>query len=81
MRGKRLTPEQIRLLMDTYRHHGYAAAKPLAIQFGVQPRYVASLARVYGIKHHSREVVAMVTTQKYTDKRWRWAVERGAIIA
>jgi len=82
MRGAKLTDEQRDLLLSTYRDGGYAAAKPLAIEFRVAPRYVARLARDHGIKNnYARGKVSIVKQQRYTDKRWKWAVERGVVIA
>ncbi len=82
MKSTRLTTEQRDLLLSTYRDKGFTAAKPLAIQFQVAPRYIARLARDHGIKNnYTRGKVSLVKQQKYTDKRWRWAIERGSVVA
>lgn len=80
--SRKLTPEQRQELVEVYRAGGYAAAKPLAIQFGVAPRYIARLARAKGVKNnYCRGVVSRVKKHKFTDLRWRWAIERGGVIA
>lgn len=79
MKGTRMLPEQRDLLLSTYRDKGFNAAKPLAVEFGVSPLYVARLARHHGIKNRSRDKVALVMKGKYKAKRWAWAAERGAV--
>src|SRR5438445_274711 len=54
------------------------AAKPLATAFNVHPKYCAKLARKRGLR-------AVVKTRgirtTFKDRRWQWAIERGAVIA
>lgn len=85
MRGSSLTKEQRETLLHAYRDKGFQAAKPLAISFGIAPRYVARLARENGITGNyfrgQLGVMATVKKQKYIDKRWKIAIERGAVTA
>lgn len=84
MRGIPLTEDQRDELLTSYRNRGYQATKQLAISFGISPRYISRLARRNGFhNNYSLGQINSIKVKKtaYTDKRWRWAVERGQVIA
>lgn len=47
-RGTRLTPAQHAEILSTYISSGYAAARPLAVAYGIQPKCISALARKHG---------------------------------
>lgn len=50
IRHKWLSDEQKRHLLSVYLTEGFCAAKPIAIQYGVNPRQMSRYARAAGIK-------------------------------
>ena len=56
MRGVRLTDKKRKHILDVYYSEGYRAAKPLAIEYGIRPQYVASLARENGTSGHAARI-------------------------
>jgi hypothetical protein len=64
--GPKLTTVQRQQLLASYLTRGLKGTKQLAESYGVQPRYLAQLARA------SRSRIS---------KRWETAIERGNVIA
>ena len=82
MRGVPLTKEQREELLLSYQNRGFRATEQLAISFGISPQYIARFARMNGLKNnYSRGQLNSIKVKQpaYTDKRWQWAIARGAI--
>lgn len=82
MKGKTKPLQVRRLLIRIYVEKGYHAAKPLAIKYGVNPRYLAEMARnagakkkpVFGDQHiHPKST--------HNDPRWARAIAVGVVVA
>jgi hypothetical protein len=88
-----MTPEQRAEILDIYLTRGFAAAAPIARQFGVHPKAMSKWTRAMGHKGtRGREPGIWKTNvakrpakrqvRKYKpaiDHRWAWAIERGEI--
>jgi hypothetical protein len=84
MRGYDITPEQRDDLVRAYVANGTAATAPLAAKYGVCRKYPSILARERGLSHcygDPNSPRVKKATRADDDHRWRWAIERGAVIA
>jgi hypothetical protein len=69
-------------LVITYLEVGSDAARAMAIDLGVSPRYVAKLLRQRGIDNTTKRGAKMGRPRDDKhDPRWQWAIQRGAVIA
>jgi hypothetical protein len=75
-----VTDDQRELLISTYLRDGYDAAAPLAVEYGVSPRHVAKLLRRRGIKNTTKRGRKPGSEAGKNNPRWRWAIERGAVV-
>lgn len=76
----RLTEAQRQELLTAYLANGFTATKPMAIAYGIAPRYLARLARRAGHTHNYPRTRA-APKSKYKDPRWQRAIANGAVIA
>lgn len=78
----KLTPEKRAHLLKIYIEKGFYAAKPVAESYGISPRYLAKMARKNGyFNNFQSKYPTAIPRQKWTDPRWQWARERGAVRA
>ena len=57
MKGVPLTDKKRKHILDVYySEEGYRAAKPLAIQYGIAPRHIATLARENGTAGYAARI-------------------------
>lgn len=78
-----LTADQQAELLQVYLKQGYAAAKPLAVQYGICPRTISSYARAAGIAGKRGRQVGVwkgITGKTDNSARWQKAIERGAVV-
>jgi hypothetical protein len=82
MRGVRLTPEQREELLALYLTDR-AASRRMARALGVSRSYCAELANRRGLKSALpfKNRGAPKYSEDANDPRWRWAIERGAVVA
>lgn len=80
MRGIDLTPEQIDNLVRAYVAGGRKGSENLAAEYGVGRSYPTVLARMRGLR-----CGPVAPTRKHSkteeDRRWGWAISRGAVVA
>lgn len=83
-----VTEAQRQEILDAYKAGGPEAAKALGAKFGLCGHYYSALAHRRGVsKKKSKPLTAeqkdamrrIVPMDDSHDKRWRWAIERGAI--
>jgi hypothetical protein len=78
----RMTAAERDQLVITYLETGSDAARAMAIDLGVSPRYVAKLLRQRGIDNTTKRGAKMGRPRDdKDDPRWQWAIQRGAVIA
>ena len=70
-----LTKEALNHLLRVYAEEGGDAARALAPSYGVGPKYIRKLACKHGVKVKRKRSKAKTNT----DRRWQWAIERGAV--
>ncbi len=81
-KGPWLTVEQRAALIASYVEHGLEATKPLALSYGIKTRTIAMVARREGKRGKPRpKVVKFKKIRTAGDRRWKWAIERGAVVA
>lgn len=71
-------------IVTSYQISGYDTAAAVAVAHGVSTRHVAKLLRERGIKNTSRrgrKCNHVNGPTQCNDPRWKWAVERGAVLA
>ena len=82
MRGKRLTEEQRAELLKVYLTGDSKAAKALAAKIGVHEHYLSLIARRNGhFNNYGRIGRVAPKPSQPNDPRWKWAIERGPVIA
>jgi hypothetical protein len=82
MRGHPLTKAQLGQLLAVYTERGIKGARPLAIKFGIAPRYVARVARENGVTNNrARNDCVIMPKSTHEDPRWAWAIQRGSVSA
>lgn len=78
-KGPWLTNEQRAALIASYVEQGLDATKPLALSYGIKTRTIAVVARREGKRGKPRPKQVKVKRVRAIDRRWSWAIERGAI--
>lgn len=74
-----LSQAKQRQLVFVYVTQGYAAAKPLAIRFGVNPRHISKYTRASGIKGKPGPARTKQPKPKRSDHLWQRAIGRGSV--
>lgn len=82
MKRNHLTFDQKRYLLHIYLTQGFNAAKPIAIQYGINPRTISNYSRAAGHKgKRGREAGQQYEKGTPNSPRWQKAIERGAVTA
>ncbi len=70
-------------ILKIYAEEGPAAARLLAPQYGINPKYVRNLASVHRVKAKLKHppVSKYKRYPDAIDPRWKWAIERGPVFA
>lgn len=76
MSFRKITRRQEHQLVQTFLHLGQSVAGPMCIEFGVSSSYARSRAYELGLLPHRKASVF-----SRGDHRWKWAIERGGIVA
>lgn len=78
-KGPWLSAIQRHALAESYFTLGLEATKHLAASYGIKVRTIAYVARRYG-KSRPRPVAKPKQPKvRMIDRRWAWAIERGAV--
>lgn len=72
---RKITAEQREQLVRVYIEGGIRAAGPLAVSMGVSRKYPGILAITSGRRRKG------YGPRDTKDPRWKWAIERGSVIA
>jgi hypothetical protein len=80
---RRVTPERSHELLQIYLHMGDAIAERDCVEAGVSAMYASHVAHEAGLgrRFKVRGSGNVATRVRHDDPRWRWAVERGTVIA
>jgi hypothetical protein len=92
MRGNppKTTKEQRQEILRVYKDEGTAACSVLCLRLGLSARYYSKLASEHGISGRKSKPLTPAQKQKMRstvrrddsyDHRWKWAVERGVVVA
>lgn len=81
--SRKVTPRQRYQLMQIFLNMGQEVAGPMCVQLGLHPNYARGYASATGTlaprKYRGGGNIAM--TVDHSDPRWKWAIERGAVVA
>lgn len=75
IREQKVTPEQRRLLIELWKAGKVKELRKLQKALGVEKKYAQKRAYDDGFRRLPN------TAQDYNDPRWKWAIERGPVIA
>lgn len=84
---RKITPEQRHQLIQVHLHLGYEASRPLCLEFGVARDYAAKMASEANLlvptycKRRGAKRSVKFEVVDHNDHRWKWAVERGSVVA
>lgn len=92
MRGNppKTTAEQRKEILRVYKAEGTAACSALCISLGLSARYYSKLASEHGLSSpkskplseaQKAKMLATVRKDDSYDYRWKWAIERGPVVA
>lgn len=92
MRGNppKTTAKQRSEILRVFKKDGAAACRALCLSFGLSARYYSKLASEHGISARKSKPLTEAQKQKMRatvrkddsyDYRWKWAIERGPVVA
>lgn len=92
MRGNppKTTEAQRLEILRVYKTEGVKAATALCVSLGLSPRYYSALASLRGVSakksrpltaEQKAEMRKIKRADDSHDHRWKWAVERGSVVA
>lgn len=92
MRGNppKTTKEQRMEILRVYKTDGTAACSALCLRLGLSARYYSKLASEHGLSGRKSKPLTPAQKEKMRatvrrddshDHRWKWAIERGSVVA
>jgi hypothetical protein len=80
---RKISLEQRHQLIQIFLHMGYKESQRACVECGLHENYAVHMAREISVypKKVFRGGGRIAHSVDHTDKRWAWAIERGAVIA
>ncbi len=80
-RKGKITPNQRHQLLQIYLHMDMEESRRACLEYGVNATYAQTLAYTLSLTKTDKRGQEKSFGVDHDDHRWKWAVERGAILA